>query len=76
VIDRGGNYDVQPGQRLEVLRVVDVIKDDAGNVLDQITDKVGELEVTRVLSKSSVCRLVEGAAQKGDQARAVSESGR
>ena len=74
-LDRGENFGIQVGQRFEVYRVVDEIKDAAGNVLDQVTDRVGLLEVTRVLSKSSVARIVEGEGQEGDQARSVSDSG-
>ena len=64
-IDRGENFGVQVGQRFAVMRVIDEIKDSSGNVLDRITDSVGILEVTRVLSQSSICRLVEG--QAADQ---------
>jgi len=35
---------------------VDEIKDAHGNVLDRITEKVGQVEVMRVLSQSSVAR--------------------
>jgi len=65
-IDKGENYGVTVGQRYEVMRVVDEIKDAAGNVLDRITEKVGVLEVTSVLGQSSICRVVEGEAAEGD----------
>ena len=52
--------------RFDVYRVVDEIKDADGRVLDQITGKIGVLEVTRVLSQSAICRIVEGAAAEGD----------
>ena len=65
-IDRGENFDVQVGQRFEVHRVIDEIKDASGRVLDRITETVGVLEVTRVLSQSAICRLVEGDAAEGD----------
>jgi curli biogenesis system outer membrane secretion channel CsgG len=65
-IDRGENYGVQVGQRFNVHRVVDEIRDASGNILDQITEKVGVIEVTRVLSQSSICRIVEGDAREGD----------
>ena len=68
-IDRGENLGIKAGQRFEVVRVVDTIKDAAGNVLDEVTEKVGILEVTRVLSQSSVCKLVEGEAKEGDRLR-------
>ena len=65
-INQGENYGVQVGQRFEVVRVVDEIRDANGNVLDRITDTVGVLEVTRVLSQSAICRVVEGEASEGD----------
>ncbi len=65
-IDRGENFGLQAGQRFDVYRVVDEITDANGNVLDRITEKVGTLEVTRVLSQSAICSLVEGEAAEGD----------
>ena len=65
-INQGENYGVEVGQRFEVVRVVDEIRDANGNVLDRITDTVGVLEVTRVLSQSAICRVVEGEADEGD----------
>jgi curli biogenesis system outer membrane secretion channel CsgG len=70
-IDKGENYGVTVGQRYEVLRVVDEIKDANGNVLDRITERVGLLEVTRVLGQSSICRVVEGEAAEGDTLRPI-----
>jgi curli biogenesis system outer membrane secretion channel CsgG len=68
-IDKGQGDGVQVGQRFDVYRVVDEIRDSAGNVLDQVTEKVGVVEVTRVLSQSSICSVVEGEAQEGDTVR-------
>ena len=65
-INRGENFNLQPGQRFSVYRVIDEIKDADGTVLDRITDRVGVLEVTRVLSQSAICRVVEGEAAEGD----------
>ena len=65
-INQGENYGVRVGQRFEVFRVVDEIRDANGAVLDRITDKVGVLEVTRVLSQSAVRCVVEGEASEGD----------
>jgi len=65
-INQGENFGVQVGQRFEVERVIDEIKDANGAVLDRITDKVGVLEVTRVLSQSAICSVVEGEAAEGD----------
>jgi curli biogenesis system outer membrane secretion channel CsgG len=66
-IDQGADAGVQVGQRFEVHRVVDEIRDAAGTVLDRVTAKVGVVEVTRVLSQSSICSVVEGNAQEGDR---------
>lgn len=68
-IDRGDNYGLQIGQRFEVHRVVDEIRDSAGRLLDQVTEPVGVLEVTRVLSQSAICQLLEGEARDGDTVR-------
>jgi curli biogenesis system outer membrane secretion channel CsgG len=65
-INQGENFDVAVGQRFEVIRVVDEITDANGNVLDRITDTVGVIEVTRVLSQSAICSVVEGDASEGD----------
>jgi len=65
-INRGDNFGVQAGQRYDVYRVIDEITDANGKVLDRITEKVGTLEVTRVLSQSAICSLVEGEAAEGD----------
>ena len=65
-IDKGENLGVAVGQRYQVLRVVDEIRDASGNLLDRITEPVGVLEVTRVLGQSSICTLVEGEAAEGD----------
>ena len=66
-IDKGENFGVAVGQRYEVMRVVDEIKDANGNVLDRITNKVGVIQVAQVLGQSSVCTVVEGEAAEGDK---------
>lgn len=68
-IDRGAAHDVQEGQRYDVYRVVDEIRDMNGELLDTITEKVGVIEVDRVLDNSSVCSIVEGGAAEGDSIR-------
>ena len=68
-IDKGADSGTEVGQRFDVYRVVDEIRDASGNVLDRITEKVGVIEVTRVLSQSSVCSVVEGEAKEGDTVR-------
>lgn len=65
-INQGENLNIAVGQRYEVIRVIDEITDANGTVLDRITDRVGVLEVTRVLSQSAVCTVVEGEAREGD----------
>lgn len=59
-IDQGQNAGISVGRRFTVLRIVDVIKDASGNVLDNVTKAVGVIEVTQVLARSSVCRVIEG----------------
>ena len=51
--------------------MIDEIVNSRGEVLDQITDVVGIIEVTRVLSQSSVCKIVEGEAEEGDVLKPV-----
>ncbi|MEE8146491.1 MAG: CsgG/HfaB family protein [Longimicrobiales bacterium] len=65
-IDQGENLGVQVGQRYDVHRVIDEIVNSRGEVLDKITAVVGIIEVTRVLSQSAVCKIVEGEAEEGD----------
>ena len=69
-IDRGENFGVKVGQRFAVYRVVDEITDSHGNVLDRVTEKVGVVEVSQVLSQSSICVVVEGEAGEGDVVKA------
>ena len=66
-IDDGADSGILEGTRFRVVRIVDVIRDRDGNVLDEITDRVGLLQVTRVLSQSSVATVVEGTAEVGDR---------
>lgn len=67
-INRGANADTQVGQRFAVMRVVDEIVSSSGEVLDVVTEQVGIIEVVRVLDRSAVCSVVEGAApEEGDQ---------
>jgi curli biogenesis system outer membrane secretion channel CsgG len=65
-INRGQTGGVKVGQRFEVHRVTDEIKDADGRVLDRVIKKVGVLEVTQVLSQSAVCKVVEGTAGVND----------
>ncbi|MCC6772549.1 MAG: hypothetical protein IT360_15240 [Gemmatimonadaceae bacterium] len=70
-IDRGQNTGIKVGQRFEVVRVVDRITDASGKVLDEVTEAVGMLEVTRVLSQSAIGKVVKGIAKDGDRLRPV-----
>ena len=65
-IDKGENYGVVVGQRYDIHRVVDEIRDASGTLLDTITEAVGVVDVTRVLAQSSVSTVVEGEAAEGD----------
>lgn len=69
-LDRGENAGLKVGQRYDVVRVVDTIRDASGNVLDEVTEKVGVVEVSRVLTQSAICTVVEGEAKEGDRAQA------
>ncbi len=69
-INQGENFGVEIGDRYEVSRVVDQILDAQGNILDQITEQVGVVEVTRVLSQSAIATIVEGEAKQGDTVQA------
>lgn len=68
-IDGGQEGGVNVGDVYAVFRVTEEIKDDDGNVLDTVTEKTGEIVVTKVLSKSAVCEKRSGDVQKGDTYR-------
>jgi len=68
-INMGENAGVKVGDRFEVVRVVKEIRDENGELLDTVEETVGTVEVVKVLSKSSVCRVVQGGVQKGDKVR-------
>jgi curli biogenesis system outer membrane secretion channel CsgG len=65
-INRGETAGVKVGQRFEVRRVTDEIKDADGTVLDRVVGKVGTVEVVQVLGSSAICKIVEGQAAQGD----------
>jgi curli biogenesis system outer membrane secretion channel CsgG len=65
-INRGQNAGVKVGQRFDVMRVTDEIKDADGRLLDRVISKVGTLEVVQVLSQSAVCKLIDGQAAVKD----------
>ncbi len=68
-IDGGQEGGVNVGDVYSVYRVTEEIKDDDGNVLDTVTEKAGEIVVTKVLSKSAVCEKRSGNVKKGDTYR-------
>lgn len=65
-IDLGESVGIKVGDQFTVERVTETIKDDDGNILDQVKSNVGVIEVTQVLSKSAICKIISGSAQKGD----------
>ena len=65
-IDQGQNAGMTVGKRFKVLRIVDVIKDAKGNELDKVTKPVGIIEVTQVLGRSSICKVIEGKPEQKD----------
>ena len=65
-INRGQNAGVTVGQRFDVMRVTDEIKDADGRLLDRVIGKVGTIEVTQVLSQSAICKLLDGQAAVKD----------
>ncbi len=68
-INRGQSAGIKVGQRFDVMRIVDEIKDADGRLLDQVINKVGTLEVTQVLSQSAVCKLIQGQAAVKDSVK-------
>lgn len=68
-IDGGQEGGLNVGDVFTVYRVTEEIKDDDGNVLDTVTEKAGEIVVTKVLSKSAVCEKRSGNVKKGDTYR-------
>jgi curli biogenesis system outer membrane secretion channel CsgG len=73
-LDQGENGGIQVGTRFQVLRVVDEIRDSNGNVLDQITERVGMVEVVRVLSQSAIAAVREGRPDINDRLEPASGS--
>ena len=68
-IDGGQEGGVNVGDTFSVFRVTEEIKDEDGNVLDTVTEKVGEIIVTKVLTKSAIAEARSGKIQQGDQYR-------
>jgi len=68
-IDGGQEGGVNVGDVYAVYRVTDEIKDEDGNVLDSVTEKVGQIVVTQVLTKSAIAESKSGTIKKGDSYR-------
>lgn len=68
-INRGENFGVEAGDSFEVYRIVNEIRNSDGELLDRVTERVGVVRVTRVLSQSAICELVSGDAAEGDEVR-------
>jgi hypothetical protein len=65
-IDGGTEAGMNAGDVFSVYRVTEEIKDEDGNVLDTVTEKVGQIVVTKVLNKSAICESTSGTIKKGD----------
>ena len=68
-IDGGQEGGLNVGDTFAVYRVTEEIKDEDGNVLDTVTEKIGEIIVTKVLSKSAIAESRSGNVQQGDTYR-------
>jgi curli biogenesis system outer membrane secretion channel CsgG len=65
-IEGGADAGMNVGDVFTVSRVTEEIKDDDGNVLDTVAEKVGQIVVTKVLTKSAICETKSGTIKKGD----------
>ena len=68
-VDGGSDGGMNVGDIYTVYRVTEEIKDEDGNVLDKVEEKVGKIVITKVLSKSAVAESQSGTIQKGDSYR-------
>jgi len=71
IINVGSSHGVAPGMELSVERVTQTIKDPAtGNVLREMTEKVGTIKVTKADAGSSEATLISGSGvQVGDMVK-------
>lgn len=71
IINVGSDHGVSPGMELSVERVTQTIKDPAtGNVLRELTEKVGTIKVTKADAGSSEATLISGSGvQVGDMVK-------
>jgi curli biogenesis system outer membrane secretion channel CsgG len=69
-INAGSSMDVKVGDVFEVVRLGEAIIDpDTGLELDRESDVVGEIQVTEVKDKVSICKVISGDAKKEDTVR-------
>lgn len=68
-IDGGSEGGLNVGDVFAVYRVTEEIKDEDGNVLDTVTEKIGQIVVTKVLTKSAIAEAKSGTPKKGDSYR-------
>ncbi len=56
IIDNGANSGVEPGMIFQVNRLIQEIRDpQTGEILDELTESLGEIQVTEVKPKSATC---------------------
>lgn len=68
-IDGAEDGSIKVGDMFSVYRVTNEIKDADGNVLDTVTEKVGEIVVTKLLTKTAQCETKSGSIKVGDTYR-------
>ncbi len=73
VLNVSSRSGLKPGDRLSVERVTQEIRDPgSGNLVQRMTDMVGEVEVTEADEGSAVCKVLSGAdIEVGERARTV-----
>jgi len=66
-INRGTIDGVSVGDTYRVIRLgKKIIDPETGQVMGQKRGEAGVIEVTQVMQKMSICKIVSGSAQKGD----------
>jgi curli biogenesis system outer membrane secretion channel CsgG len=73
ILNKGSSDGYRQGMQLSIERVTRVVKDPAtGNVIRQITQAVGKIEITEADAKSSVAKVISGKGFKvGDVAKPI-----
>ncbi|HYH04072.1 MAG TPA: CsgG/HfaB family protein [Bacillota bacterium] len=65
IINLGSTAGLKPGNVLIVSQVLEVVKDPAtGNVIDEVTEVIAEIEVTEVKDKSATCNVLKQLSSK------------